>query len=126
MIFDTDVMIWAQKLNPRALDLIGDAEERAISAVTYMELLHGSNSKKQLEIVRGFISEGNFQVLPLSEQIGHRAMGYVEQYSVLSGIRALDALIAATAVENNFMLVSGNVKHYKSLKDLKFKPFKQS
>ena len=45
MIFDTDVMIWAFRGNSRALKSIDDAGSRAISAVTYMELLQGVRNK---------------------------------------------------------------------------------
>jgi predicted nucleic acid-binding protein len=35
-----------------------------------------------------------------------------------------DAIIAATAVENNMTLVSSNIKHFKVIKELLFKGFK--
>jgi hypothetical protein len=34
-----------------------------------------------------------------------------------------DAIIAATAIENNQILVSGNCKRYKPIKDLEFRRF---
>ena len=34
-----------------------------------------------------------------------------------------DAIIAATAVENNLTLVSGNRKHFRMIKELRFKGF---
>ena len=40
------------------------------------------------------------------------------------GIRVGDAIIAATAVENNMPLVSGNSKHFRPIKELNFSPFK--
>ena len=39
-------------------------------------------------------------------------------------MRAGDAIIAATAIENNMMLVSSNVKHFKVVKELQLKVFK--
>ena len=48
---------------------------------------------------------------------------YVEEYSLVHGISADDALIAATAIENNQILVSGNSKHYKPINDITFKKF---
>ena len=65
-----------------------------------------------------------FIVLPLTENIGHRASIYVEEYTLSSSIRAGDAIIAATAVENNMTLSSSNVKHFKVIKELKLKAFK--
>ena len=106
--------------------LLGDVHEKAISIVTYMELLHGSTSASQLRTVNDFLTEAAFEVLPLNENIGHRALIYVETHAVSSGLRALDALIAATAVENNRILVSANYKHFKMVPELKFRRFKAS
>ena len=124
MIFDTDVLVWAERGNEKAIESISDAAERAISVMTYMELLQGARNPKESDKIKTFISDGNFIVFPLTENVGHRALIYVEEYARSSGIRASDAIIAATAVENNFMLVSGNAKHYKPLRDLKFKSFR--
>ena len=124
MIFDTDVLIWAERGNEKALEIIGDAAERAISIYTYMELLQGARSLLEAGTIKAFLAEGAFRVLPLTENIGHRALIYVEEYARSYGIKAADAVIAATAIENGFMLVSGNRKHYKPIKELLFKVFK--
>jgi predicted nucleic acid-binding protein len=62
--------------------------------------------------------------LPFTENIGHRALIYVEEHALSSNIRAGDAIIAATAIENNMMLVTSNVKYFKVVKELQFKAFK--
>ncbi len=51
--------------------------------------------------------------------IGHHAAIYIEEYSLSSGLRANDAIIAATATENNMELSTGNIKHFKLIKDFK-------
>lgn len=56
--------------------------------------------------------------------IGHRALIYIEEYALSHGLRAGDALIAATATENNMTLCSSNSKHFKPIKDLKIKVFR--
>lgn len=94
-----------------------------MSILTRMELLQGAKNKTHIQHVQSFISEFGFSVLPLTENIGHRAMIYVEEYALSDGLRASDALIAATAAENGITLCSGNVKHYRPIKDLKFQPF---
>ena len=65
-----------------------------------------------------------FATLSLSENIGHRALIYIEEYSLSHGLRAGDAIIAATAAENNLTLVSGNAKHFRPIKELKLKVFR--
>jgi len=100
------------------------SSNRFLSIQTYMELLQEAQNKTQHKYVKDFITSYNFVVLPITENIGHRASIYIEEYSIPSGLRAGDAIIAATAVENNLTLISSNIKHFKSIKDLKFKGFK--
>ncbi len=124
MIFDTDIFIWVQRGNKKAARLIDKSEERHLSIQSYMELLQGAKNKAHHRNVKDFISEFGFSVLPLSENIGHRALIYVEEYALPSNMRAGDAIIAATAVENNLTLVTSNAKHFKSVKELRLKMFK--
>ncbi len=124
MIFDTDVLIWIQKGNLKAARIVDQTKDRRISVWTYMELLQSAQNKRQHEYVADFLSAFGFQTLPLTENIGHRAAVYVAEYSLAHGIRAGDAIIAATATENNLPLCSGNEKHYRAIRELKLKVFR--
>lgn len=124
MLFDTDIFICVQRGNAAAAKLMDGAETKFLSIQTYMELLQCVQNKKQQKEIRDFISSFNFMVLPLTENIGHRASIYIEEYSLAHGIRAGDALIAATATENNLTLVSSNGKHFKPIRDVKLRLFK--
>jgi len=124
MIFDTDIFIWVQRGNSKAARLIDKCEDRYLSIQSYMELLQGAKNKTHHKYVKDFISEFGFSVLPLSENIGHRALIYVEEYALSANMRAGDAIIAATAVENNLPIVSSNAKHFKAVKELQLKVFK--
>ena len=124
MIFDTDIFIWVQRGNSKAAALIDGAKDRYLSVQTYMELLQCATDKQQQRLVKRFISNFSFSVLPLTENIGHRALVYVEEYGLSSGMRAGDAIIAATATENGMPLMTGNAKHFKVVKELELKIFK--
>jgi predicted nucleic acid-binding protein len=124
MLFDTDIFIWVQRGNVKAADLIDKTKERFLSVQSYMELLQCASDKRQHRMVRRFISDFGFIVLPLTENIGHRALVYVEEYGLASGMRAGDAIIAATATENGMPLASGNGKHFRSVRELELKVFK--
>lgn len=91
---------------------------------SYLELLQCSTSRLQQRVTKDFIRDFQINILPLTENIGHRASVYIEQFSLSHGIRAGDAIIAATAVESGLPLCSGNAKHYKMLPDLDFRPFR--
>ncbi len=123
MIYDTDILIWIQRGNKKAATLIEKDNDKYLSIQSYMELLQGAKNKTQHKYIKDFISEFEFSILPLTENIGHRALIYVEQYALSSNMRAGDAIIAATAIENNMLLVSSNMKHFKAVKDLQFKTF---
>lgn len=124
MIFDTDIFIWVQRGNLKAATIMEKAAQRMLSVQTYMELLRGAKNKDQHREIKDFLTSFGFIVLPLTENIGHRASIYVEEYGLSSGMRSGDAIIAATAVENNLVLVSSNVKHFKAIRDLRLKQFR--
>jgi hypothetical protein len=124
MVFDTDMIIWVQRGNSKAAELIDGVKERYVSILTYMELLQRASGKKQHAVIKSYLTELDFITLPFTENIGHRALIYVEEYTLAHGISAGDAIIAATAIENGQGLVSSNAKHYRPIKDLQFKRFR--
>lgn len=115
MIFDTDVMVWAFRGNGQALQAIDEATERLISSVTYMELLQGVRNKGEMREMKRFLSKLNFEVLPLSANVSHRAISIMEETALKSDLGVCDALIFATACEVGDTLLSGNRKHFKEV-----------
>jgi len=124
VIFDTDIFIWVQRGNVKAAKALEDASARMLSIQTYIELLQGARNKEQHVYIKDFLTEYNFEILSLTENIGHRAAIYVEEYSLSSGLRAGDAIIAATATEHHLELMTSNFKHFRAIRDLKLKTFK--
>ncbi len=124
MIFDSDVLIHIQRGHPKAAALFNRQDEYFISVQTYLELMQNALNKEHLLKTKKLLLEYDIQVLPLTGNIGHRAMIYVDQYGLSHGLEAGDALIAATAVENDMLLASGNYKHFKAIKELKLVVFK--
>ena len=124
MLFDTDIFIWVQRGNKKAASLMEDTEERHLSVQTYLELLQNAQNKNQHQQTKDFLKTFDFTVLPFTENIGHRACIYIEEYALSNGLRAGDAIIAATATENNLTLSTSNAKHFKAIKELRLKIFK--
>jgi len=124
VLFDTDIFIWIQRGNKKAAKLMENSKERHLSIQTYMELLQCAKDKTQHKHVKDFLASSSFNVLPLTENIGHRASIYVEEYTISNIVRSGDTIIAATAVENNMTLSSSNKKYFSTLKELKLKVFK--
>jgi predicted nucleic acid-binding protein len=118
VLFDTDVLIYAQRGSRRAALAIDNAVRRLISVQSLMELVQGARDKDDLRLIKRFLAELGFTVLPLTENIGHRSLVYVEEYGLSAGLRAGDAIIAATAVENALPLMSANAKHFRPINEL--------
>ncbi len=124
MLFDTDILIWVQRGNGKAAQLVDHADERFISVQTFMELLQAAKDKGQHAVIKHYLRDLSFIVLPLTENIGHRALVYIEEYGLSSGMRAGDAIVAATATENGLSLATGNARHFRPVKDLSLKVFR--
>ncbi len=124
MIFDTDILIWVLRGNDRAAGIIDRSDTRRISIITYMELLQGSRSRKETQLLKAFLSDTGIIIIPLSEAVGHRASIYTEEYGLGSGLCLADALIAAAAVESGSTLCTGNERHFRSIRDLDLKVFR--
>jgi len=123
MLFDTDVLIWYLRGNEKAAQVLEKADSRELSIISYMELLQGARNKKEIKVIRSFLKDLNFESLPLTENIGHRATVYMEEYCLKVDMCLADALLAATAVENHLVLCTGNKKHYKSITEIEMKVF---
>jgi predicted nucleic acid-binding protein len=124
MLFDTDVLIWVQRGDRKALELIEQSAHPAISIYTYMELLQCAKNKAQHRIIRTFITDAGIKTLPLNEAIGQRAAVYVERHALADGLRPGDAVIAATAVEFGLVLCSANRKHFQAIPELDLRVYR--
>jgi predicted nucleic acid-binding protein len=120
MTFDTDVLIWYLRGNDRARALLVGVpfDRRVVPAMAYFELLQGCAGAQDARTIRKFISRNFSRVLHISEQVSHRAASLLERYAPSHGLEAADALIAATALVNRQSLATGNVAHYRIIRNL--------
>lgn len=91
-----------------------------------MELLQGCRSAQERSEVKSFISENVPNIDHPDESIARRAIALLEQHASSHGLRVVDALIAATAIENGCAIVTANVKHYRFITGLRIILFKAS
>ncbi len=124
MMFDTDVLIWVLRGNRTAAELLDRQTERSVSIVSLMELQQGARSKEESRAIRRFFLNNELELIPISESISHLAATLVEDHALKDGLRVTDALIAATARENGFILATGNVRHMRSVPGLELKAFR--
>ncbi len=124
MLVDTDVLIWYLRGNEKACHAIENAGSFQISVITYMELVQGMRSKKELDQLRKALNIWRTKILYISEEISTKAMFYVEQYFLSHSMQLADALIGATAIAYATPILTGNNNHYRVLKDLQTKSFR--
>lgn len=124
MLVDTDVMVWYMRGNHRAAETLARLGQFAISVVTYIELVQGLRGKAELRLLRATLKDFGIPIVPLTEEISHKAMFYVEEHFHSHSLQLADALIAATAVTYGRSLVTANEKHFRSVGDLQIERFK--
>lgn len=124
MFYDTDVLIWVFRGNVKAARLIDQDADRSLSVISYMELLQGAADKSEARLIKDFLKACTFSVLPLTENIGHRASIYMEEFGLSSGLRVADALIAATAAESQLRLCTGDHRHFRIIRELEISAFR--
>ena len=124
MLIDTDVLIWFLRGRSSAREALAQCRPVELSAVTYMELVQGVRDKSELRMLRRTIRLNGWRILPLTEDISHRAVMYVEGYALSDGLRVADALIAASAVQSGAALMTANSRHYQCIPDIELEPYR--
>jgi predicted nucleic acid-binding protein len=124
MLVDTDVLIWYLRGEKKAVDLIDHIKSFEISAVSYMEILHGLRSKIELRSWKEYIKARGVQVILIDHDITTKAIYWTEEFGLSHGLRLADALIAASADVYGKELLSGNVADYRFIPGLTIKPFR--
>jgi predicted nucleic acid-binding protein len=113
------------KGNEKAYNIIESQNGFFVSIVTYIELIQGMRNKKELNELRKTFRLWKTNILYINEEISAKAMFYVERHVLSHSLQLAYALIAATASVNGLPILTGNEKHYKMIKELDIKTFRQ-
>jgi len=125
LILDTDVLVWFYRGSEAAKKILLNEIPFKISAVTYIELLEGIRNKEEFSKLKEDFAEWGIETLQINENISSAAIALVEKYKLSHNLELADSLIAATALEYNETLLTGNFKHFNYIKSLnanKFEP----
>ena len=119
IIFDTNIIIELFKGNTKTIEILQSIEEEifSVSVITAMELYYGALNKRELNKIKKFLE--NFELLIINEEISKVALSLIEKYSKSHGLDIPDALIAATAIYYNALLLTYNKRDFEYIKDLK-------
>jgi tRNA(fMet)-specific endonuclease VapC len=117
-LVDTDVLIDVSRNNEAAIDFLDTLDDSwSISIITGLELIVGALNNKEVSQIDQLIEA--YSAISLTSEIGNRSYNLLRQFARSHGLRVLDSLIAATALENNLTLVTRNEKHFKMISALK-------
>lgn len=115
---DTNVLVEHLRGAKNAFEFLAQNNPK-ISSVSVAELIQGSRNKRELSEVMRMCED--LEVVSISEAIDRRALGIMERYFLTNHLQYLDALIAATSIEEKLTLVTANTKHFVFLKELQIK-----
>src|SRR5947208_3509559 len=116
-LVDTNIIVDVTRGSITAADYFDRlAGSWSISAITCLELLAGARTQRETTDLDLVLS--GYRSIPPNEDIARRAYYLMKTYARSHGLHTLDALIAATAVEEGLTLVSKNRKHFQMISDL--------
>ena len=118
VIFDTNILIYADRGVLSAKELILNTQHRSISAVTYMEYVPFCRNKKELAIFEKMLKALQFSIHDIDNGISCHARQLVRQFALSHSMEMGDALIAATAMAHTESLCTGNIKHFSQINGL--------
>ena len=117
VLLDTTILIDFLRGNIKAAQYLQNLTNPTLSIITEAEIYQGAKNKNDLIKWEKFLN--NFNILPITEEISILGIGLLRQYRLSHGLHILDALIAATAQNYNFILKTGNYKDFHFIEDLK-------
>lgn len=104
-LFDTNILIDYLVGIEAAKDIISRYENNAISIISWMELMVGIDDKDN-NVVQSFL--GQFEIIAIESDIATQAVLLRKK----TNIKLPDAIIWATAITRNRLLITRNTKDF--------------
>lgn len=117
-LIDTNIIIYYLEGEQAAISFLrNNRGELAISSITWMETLSYQFSPNEEQVVRSFLQE--FRMIEINTPVMELSVEIRRKYK----IKLPDAIIAASAIDNNLTLVTRNIKDFKGLVVKTLDPF---
>ena len=116
-LVDSDIMVDLTRGSRAAADYLDSLGEAwSVSMITCLELLAGARTQSETNDLDVLLT--GYRAIPPSEDIARRAYDLMKTYTRSHGLHPLDALIAATALDEGLTLASKNRKHFQMISRL--------
>ena len=117
ILVDTDVLIDYLRDHPQAIRFVeSHAEALQLSVINVAEIWAGVRGAQEQQKIETLFE--TFPILNITPRIAKRAGDWMRTYFKSHALAMPDALIAATALENNLELKTLNVGHFPMFKGL--------
>ncbi len=127
VLVDTDILIDVLRNFEPTIQRLAEVEEQSqlwVSQITQMELIVGCQDKRSLKKLEKFLEK--FSILPINSAISDRTIKLLSQYRLSHGLLIPDAIIAATALVNQFDLLTKNQRDFRFIQNLELIPITRS
>ena len=124
VLVDSDVLIWVLRGHAEAAQTLLAQNDLAVALVSRLELLRGVRSAAEKRHLSVILDRFRFHTLALTPAIGERALTLLDEVGLANAIDVADCLIAATALEHDLPLVTGNIKHFGVIRGMKLQAFR--
>ncbi len=114
---DTNILSKVFKGDLRVTQFI-ESLDAVIDATIYIECIQGSKSNHEKRVIEKYLTR--FPLIPITPESSATAIKLIRNYSNSHGLLLPDALIAATALENDLTIVTYNTNDFKFIQDLKY------
>lgn len=105
-LLDSDILLDFLDGHAAAAREIARYHECCVSIISWMEILAGARTQADEDVRREFL--GHFRIVPLTAQVAEEAVKLRREYR----LKLPDAIIWASAIRENCLLVSRNTKHF--------------
>ena len=92
--------------------------DAVIDVTVYVECIQGSKSNHEKRVIEKYLAR--FPLFPITSESSLRALELIRSYSNSHGLFLPDALIAATALENDLTILTYNIADFQFIQYLKF------
>ena len=115
LLIDTNILIDFLRAREESVNFFNQRESQLlVSAITVAELYSGVRGEDELRQIKNLLDI--LHIVPVSASIAKRGGLLKKKFAKSHGLGIADAVIAATALEENAGLITLNLKHFPMIK----------
>lgn len=121
-LIDSDVIIWFLRGKKETIELLEKLQKFGVPSCSPISIIEVQMGVKKGEEEKTSALLNSLEVYSIDREIGNVAGEYLREYKKKGiTLEIPDAIIGATCILNDLILVTYNIKHY-PFKELKFYP----